>query len=157
MKICFQLLAGLAALIILVPGCSHKSTQTCGPCAAHTDSVPHMFFQVVSKTTGNNLFYSASAQYSPSQLAMHHIVNGKADTVTFDAVTAQQGFEVFVTPVHAQDTVTMNIANLPQDTFVFHTGTTETCCPNIVLNYVTYNGTMVYSQEDANKVIVLQK
>lgn len=157
MKTCIQLLAGFAAILILAPGCSHKSNQACGACFMALQAPLHMYFQVVSKTTGDNLFYGASAQYTTSQLAMHHIVNGKTDTITFNADANRQGFEVLLTPVHATDTVTMNIAGLPQDTFIFHTGNTETCCPTPVINYVTYDGTIVYYQQDGNKVVVLPK
>jgi hypothetical protein len=157
MKKCFQLLAGLAAIVTLTPGCTHKSNQACGLCPAAPPAVPYIYFKVMSKTTGNNLFYGSPAQYKTTQLAMHHIVNGKIDTVSFFADTTRQGFEVIVAPVHASDTVTMNIASLPQDTFIFHTGTTETCCPSLVINYVTWDGTIVYHQEDGNKVVVLQK
>jgi len=157
MKTCIQLLAALAVFVILAPGCSHKSNQACGPCPEEPVAPLHLYFQFVSKTTGNNFFYGTSAQYKTTQLAMHHLINGKADTVTFNADTAKQGFEVFLTPAHRSDTVTMNIASLPQDNFIFQTGTTETCCPSLVINYVLYDGTIVYNQQDGNKVVVLQK
>jgi len=88
---------------------------------------------------------------------MHHLVNGKPDSVFMRVDTAGHSFYVFVSPIHPIDTVTMNIASLPQDMILFNTAITGGCCPNLVLNSISYDGTVVFTDKDTPHVVVLQK
>ncbi|HZY38170.1 MAG TPA: hypothetical protein VFE53_16050 [Mucilaginibacter sp.] len=162
MKHIYQAIIGLVVVALLSQGCTTTtSINKCGPCPEIAEILPNLNFQLVSKTTGNNLFYGSAAPYQLNQLSMHHILNGKADSAYFRADTATQSFVVFVVPTQRKalmiDTVTMKIANLPADTLLFRTGVTSGCCPFLLLNSVSYDGTVVYNHGDGNKLVVLQK
>jgi len=158
----YQAILGLTAVTATVIGCvPGQRTDKCGPCPAIAAVLPNLNFQLVSKTTGNNLFYGTIPQYQLSQLSIHHILNGKPDSVYLRADTATQSFFVFVVPAQHKavmiDTVVMKIANLSADTLLFNTGVTSGCCPFLLLNSVSYDGTVVYNHSDGLKLVVLQK
>ena len=163
MRSFYYTIAGMVAATLLLQGCvtTTHSSNKCGPCPAIAEVLPNLNFQLVSKTTGNNLFYGSSAQYQLNQLSVHHILNGKPDTAMLRADTATQSFVVSVVPTQRKavmiDTVTMKIANLPTDTLLFNTGVTSGCCPFLLLNSVSYDGTVVYHHSDGIKLVVLQK
>jgi hypothetical protein len=149
----------LGMLTLFAPGCttSTKSRNKCGPCPEIAEQLPNLNFRVVDKTTGNDLFFGAGAPYKISQLVMHHLVNGKPDSVFMRVDTASHSFYIFDAPNHPIDTVTMNIASLPQDIITFNTTVTGGCCPFLVLNSISYDGTVVFTNKDAPHVVVLQK
>jgi hypothetical protein len=148
---------GLVALF--ATGCTSttNSRNKCGPCPEIAEELPNLNFRVVDKTTGNDLFFGAGAPYKISQLVMHHLVNGKPDSVLTRVDTAGHSFYVFVSPNQNIDTVTMNIAGLPQDMILFNTTITGGCCPNLVLNSISYDGAVVFTNKDTPQVVVLQK
>jgi len=151
----------LAALFL--QGCytTPHSADKCGPCPEIAEMLPFLNFQLVSKTTGNNLFYGSAAPYHLSQLSVHHIVNGKPDSAMFRADTTTQSFVVSVVPNQRKpvmiDTITMKIADLPTDTLLFNTGINSGCCPFLHFNSVSYDGLVVYTPAIGFKLVVLQK
>jgi hypothetical protein len=108
---------------------------------------------VVDKTTGNNLFFGSSAIYKQSQVKVYHLVNGQQDSIHLVPDTATRSFLMQVSTVHSTDTVTMNIASLPQDVFLFKTSMVETCCPWLTLNAVVYNGLTISNPQTRSVVI----
>lgn|GEM_PF-1046231 len=162
MRSLYYTITGIVAALVLLQGCvTPTSSDKCGPCPEYAEILPSLNFQLVSKTTGNNLFYGSSAQYQLSQLSVHHILNGKPDTALFRADTTTQSFVVSVVPTQRKavmlDTITMKIANLPADTLLFNTGITSGCCPLLLLNSISYDGTVVYTHTDGVKLVVLKK
>jgi hypothetical protein len=162
MKHLYQTIIGLVAAALISQGCTTTTSMNkCGPCPEIAEILPSLNFQLVSKTTGNNLFYGPSAPYTLNQLSVHHIVNGLPNTAIFRADTATQSFVVSVVPTQRKpvmiDTITMKIANLPTDTLLFRTGVNSGCCPFLTLNSISYDGTVVYNHGDGNKLVVLQK
>ncbi|HWZ04647.1 MAG TPA: hypothetical protein VNX40_13610 [Mucilaginibacter sp.] len=159
MKPLYKTLATVAALFMLAASCttSIKSRNKCGPCPLEPVQLPHMNFRVVDKTTGKDLFFGSGAPYKISQLAMHHLVNGKPDTVLIAADTVSHIFFAYVPTVHMVDTVTMNIANLPQDILLFNTATVGDCCPYLRLNSISFDGTVVFTNTNGPSLVILQK
>jgi hypothetical protein len=148
----------LIVLTLVATGCGTKSSATkCGPCPLFALVLPNINFRVVDKTTGQDLFFGASAPYKFNQLAVHHIINGKADTAYLRVDTLNQNFNLLVNPVHVVDTITMNIGNKPQDRLLFNIAVTGGCCSYRYLASVTFNGQVVYNKSDGNKVVVLAK
>jgi hypothetical protein len=148
----FLLLAGL-----IISGCNPHSTAKCGPCPLMAYMLPNLNFRVVDKTTSQDLFFGAQARYKPSQLKMFHIVNGKADSATVRRDTVNHFFNVFITPAHSVDTVTMQVPGLTLDVLLFKTENTAGCCPLLVLKAVTFNGQTVYTSTAGANVVVLYK
>ena len=66
-------------------------------------------------------------------------------------------FNIFVGPSGPVDTVTMQVADKPQDLLLFKTGKTPGCCSFLVLNSVTYNGNVVYTHASGPDVVLLAK
>lgn len=158
MKFRRYMITGLVLLITLITGCGSKNTATkCGPCPLFALALPNINFKVVDKTTGQDLFFGASAPYKYKQLVMHHIINGKADTAYLHIDTLNRYFNIFVDPGHLVDTVTLNVADKPQDKLLFFTAFTGGCCSYMYLNSVTYNGQVVFNKGDGAKVVVLAK
>jgi hypothetical protein len=162
MKHLFQAIILLGVIVFFSQSCTTTTSMNkCGPCPELAEILPSLNFQLVSKTTGSNLFYGSSAPYGLNQLSVHHILNGQPDAAIFHADTATQSFVVSVVPTQRKpvmvDTITMKIANLPADTLLFRTGVASGCCPFLLLNSVSYDGTVVYNHGDGNKLVVLQK
>jgi len=159
MKRLYKTLVPVAALFMLAAGCTTtiKSRNKCGPCPLYPVQLPHMVFRVVDKNTGNDLFFGAGAPYKFSQLSMHHLVNGKPDTVIITEESNPDSFYAFINTVHMVDTVTMNIGNLPQDILLFNTATVGDCCPNLVLNSISFDGNVVYTNTNGPSLVTLQK
>lgn len=152
MKYAFLLLSGL-----IISGCNPHSTAKCGPCPLMAYMLPYMNFRVVDKTTSQDLFFGAQARYKPSQLKMFHIVNGKADSAAVRRDTVNHFFNVFITPAHGVDTVTMQVPGLTQDILLFKTENTAGCCPRLILSSVIFNGQTVYTSAVGANVVVLYK
>ncbi|GAC1310998.1 MAG: hypothetical protein NVSMB24_29440 [Mucilaginibacter sp.] len=138
-KYALLLLSGL-----IISGCNPHSTAKCGPCPLMAYMLPYMNFRVVDKTTSQDLFFGTQARFKPSQLKMFHIVNGKADSAAVRRDTVNHFFNVFITPAHSVDTVTMQVPGLTQDILLFKTENTAGCCSRLVLDAVTFNGQTVY-------------
>ena len=149
----------LALLAVLIAGCNYgpNSTNKCGPCPMYAQIEPNINFRVVDKTTNQDLFFGAGAPYKISQLVMHHILNGIADSVFLRVDSVNHSFNIFVPPAHRTDTLTMNIANKPQDILLFNTSMIGDCCPRLVLSSVSFDGNVVYVTMDGSKVVVLAK
>lgn len=148
---------GLSVLLLLTAACNRKSTTKCGPCPAIAQVAPNITFRVVDKTTNDNLFFGSKALFKTSELKMHHIVNGKPDTVFLRVDSLNQAFRVYVLPSHRTDTVTMQIANKPQDILLFNTTITGGCCSFLILSNVLYNGSIVYTAANPQNIVVLAK
>ncbi len=162
MRSLYYTFTGIVAIAFFLQSCTTMpGSNKCGPCPEYAEVLPNLNFQLVSKTTGNNLFYGTTPQYQLSQLSIHHILNGKPDSVYFRTDTATQSFVVYVVPTQRKavmiDTVVMKIANLPTDTILFNTGVTSGCCPFLLVNSISYDGTVVYNHSDGVKLVVLQK
>jgi hypothetical protein len=123
----------------------------------YAEMLPNINFRVIDKTTNQDLFFGAGAPYKISRLVMHHIINGIADSVILRVDSVNHSFNVFVPPAHRTDTVTMNIANKPQDILLFNTAMIGDCCPRLVLSSVSFDGNIVYVTMDGSKVVVLAK
>jgi len=119
---------------------------------------PIITFRVVDKATGKDLFFGSAAQYATNQLKVHHILNGHIDTAYLHIDSLNKDFNVHINTVHQVDTVTMNIADKPQDILLFKSTNTGGCCSITYLNSVTYNGIVVYTQKQGPQVAaVLEK
>ncbi|SHM40902.1 hypothetical protein [Mucilaginibacter sp. OK098] len=110
---------------------------------------------VVDKATGKDLFFGSAAQYATSQLKVHHILNGHIDTAYLYIDTSNKDFNARINAVHQVDTVTMNIADKPQDILLFKRTTTGGCCSTTYLSSVTFNGTVVYTQKPGPEVVAV--
>jgi hypothetical protein len=141
----------------LVAGCGANTSKKCFPCPEAPYLAPNINFRVLSKTTGQNLFFGSSAVYKISQLKLNHLVNGIPDSVHLTVDTADQYFHFYVATIHNTDTVTMNIAGLQQDTFLFKTTNNGGCCSFTVFNAVLFDGTVVYTPAGGPSVVVIDK
>jgi len=149
-----------AILFLMFAACtkhSNDNTLKCGPCPLYAQLEPNLNFRVVDKTTQQDLFFGSGAPYKISQLVMRHIVDGVADTALLRVDTINHVFDVLVPPYHNVDTITMQIAGLPQDVLLFETATIGKCCPRLVLNSVLYNGAVVFTAANGPQVVVLKK
>ena len=157
MKSSLYILVVLLLFSIVETGCGgpNSVTKCSGICPAIATVIPNVNFKLVDKTTGQDLFWGGP--YKASQLKMKHIINGVADSAILRADTTTRLFTVLIVPVHAVDTVTMQVANKPIDILLFKTGTTGGCCPVMVLNSVTYNGALVYTRQSTPQIMVLAK
>lgn len=158
----FSLFLSVAGILLFF-GCSKSSSKIiCGVCpeyASIAEIIPNIQFNVVDKITKQDLFFGSGAKYTASQIKFYHIINGKADStsfVFFNDTTAHHFF-LGVGPTHNTDTVTMKIADLPSDTFLFNTGSIGVCCPRLVLNSVLFNGVIVYTYANGPAVVTLTK
>lgn len=116
---------------------------------------PNITFRVVDKVTGKDLFFGSAAQYTPGQLKVHHILNGLPDTAFLHIDTLNQVFNIRINAVHEVDTVTMNIADKPQDILLFKRITSGGCCSTTYLSSVTYNGMVVYTKNPGPEAVVV--
>ncbi|MEO6633216.1 MAG: hypothetical protein ABIN13_15880 [Mucilaginibacter sp.] len=157
MKTLFYPIIGLVLLAVIAIGCTTNATNKCGPCPLIAQVLPNINFRIVDKTTGEDLFFAAAPKYKIGQLKLRHIVNGKADSVFLRVDSAGKKFNIFVPPSGPVDTVTMQVADKPQDLFLFKTGKTPGCCSFLVLNSVSYNGGVVYTHANGPDVVVLTK
>ncbi|MES2113260.1 MAG: hypothetical protein V4577_31200 [Bacteroidota bacterium] len=148
-----------SAIVCLVASCSSSTHDNkCFPCPLAVTAPPNLTFRVVDKTTGADLFFGAAAKYDTSRLKVHHIVNGQPDTAFLHIDAANQKFNVRITANHEVDTVTMNIADKPQDILLFKRKTSSGCCSSTYLSSVTFNGVIVYQQgTNPDVVAVLEK
>ena len=147
----------LSVLCLFASSCNHKGSSKCGPCPAVAAILPHLTFRVVDKTSSRDLFFGAGARYKVSQLKMRHIVNGIPDSAYFQTDTVNHFFIVFVSTAHHVDTVTMQIANLPQDVLLFNTSVIGDCCKYLTLGSVLYNGATVFTAANGPNIVVLTK
>ena len=158
MKPFYHIVICLALLSILAASCNtNKSTAKCGPCPLYPVVAPNITFRVVDKTTNHDLFFGSSATYKISDLKMQHIINGKPDSIALNADSVDQYFRIFVIPNHMVDTVTMQIANKPQDVLLFTTAMTGGCCSRLFLSSVSFNGSVVYTNANGPNIVVLAK
>jgi hypothetical protein len=116
---------------------------------------PNLTFRVVDKTTGQDLFFGSTAKYTTSQLRVHHIINGHSDTAFLHIDTPNHYFNVGIIPANQVDTVTMDIADKPQDVLLFKTTTTGGCCSATYLSSVTYNGIVVYTPKQGPTIVAV--
>jgi len=82
---------------------------------------------------------------------------GKPDSDFVRVDTLNHILNVAVTPLHAIDTVMMQITGKTQDVLLFETSTIGQCCPRLVLNSVLYNGSEVYTLAKGPSVAILLK
>jgi len=157
MKPLFYPIVGLALFSMLTMGCTSNSTNKCGPCPLIAAVLPNLNFRIVDKTTGEDLFFASTPKYKIGQLKLRHIINGKPDSVFLRVDSAGKKFNIFVSPSGPIDTVTMQVADKPQDLLLFKTGKTPGCCSFLLLNSVTYNGNIVYTRENGPDVAILTK
>ncbi|WP_295792072.1 hypothetical protein [Mucilaginibacter sp.] len=157
MKPLFHSITGIMLLSVLLMGCTSNSTNKCGPCPAIATVLPNINFRIVDKTTGEDLFFAPSPKFKIGQLKLRHIINGKPDSVFLRVDSAGRKFNIFVPPSGPIDTVTMQVADKPQDLLLFKTGKTPGCCSFLVLSSVTYNGNVVYTRASGPDVAVLTK
>jgi hypothetical protein len=152
----FHILSFLV-LYLALAGCDPVGSKKCYPCPEAPTLEPYLAFKVVNKTTGNNIFFGSSAIYKQSQVKVYHLVNGQQDSIHLLPDTAAGSFRMNVPTIHSTDTVTMNIAALPQDTFLFKTTTIGGCCSTLVFNGVVYNGATIFNPDNGPAVVVIQK
>jgi hypothetical protein len=158
MKSLYHTIIYLALLSILAASCNtNKSTAKCGPCPLYPIVAPNIAFRVVDKTSGHDLFFGSTAIYKISDLKMYHVINGKPDSIALNADSVGKYFRIFVVPEHMVDTVTMQIANKPQDILLFTNAVTGGCCSRQYLRSVSFNGSIVYTQANGASIIVLAK
>jgi len=119
--------------------------------------IPNINFRVVDRTTSQDLFFGSGAPYKVSQLVMRQIINGKPDSADLRVDTVKHSFNVAVPPSGHVDMVTMQIANKTPDTLLFNTGNTGGCCPRLVFFSVSFDGAIIYTPADGQKVVVLAK
>jgi len=147
----------LAVGFFAMAGCHKKSNSIpCGACFLALQ-IPNLNFRVVDKTTGQNLFFGSAPAYKISQLKMRQLINGVADSAILRVDSANQSFNVGIRPIHPTDTVTMQIAGLPQDILLFNTASVGECCPTLEVTSVTYNGATVYTAANGPKIAILAK
>jgi hypothetical protein len=146
-------------IVFFISSCgSSTKDKKCLPCPVALQAPPNLTFRVVDRTTGNDLFFGASAKYDTSQLKVHHIMNGHPDTAYLHIDAVNQKFNVRIMANHEIDTVTMNIADKPQDILLFKRVIGTGCCSTSYVSSITFNGTVVYRQGDAPQVVaVLEK
>jgi len=148
----------LLALCFAMSACDvFDNTHKCTPCPEAPTIEPGITFSVVDKTTGNNLFFGSGAIYKQSQIKVYHLVNGQPDSIHLIPDTTVGDFRMNVPTVHSTDTVTMNIASLPQDVFLFKTTIRGGCCSTLIFDSVLYNGLTVYTPADRLVVVVIKK
>jgi hypothetical protein len=158
MKPFYHSIICLALLSLVTAGCNtNKSTTKCGPCPLYPVAAPNIAFRVVDKTTNLDLFFGSSANYKISDLKMYHVINGKPDSIILNVDSVDRYFRIFVIPEHMVDTVTMQIANKPQDVLLFTNAVTGGCCSRQYLSSVSFNGTVVYTNANGPSIIVLAK
>jgi len=157
MKPLFYAIIGVMLLLVFASACTSNSTNKCGPCPLIAVVLPNLNFRIVDKTTGEDLFFAASPKYKIGQLKFRHIINGKPDSVFLRVDSAGKKFNIFMPPSGPVDTVTMQVADKPQDLLLFKTGKTPGCCSFLVLNSVTYNGNVVYTRASGPDVAILTK
>jgi hypothetical protein len=141
--------------LIFIASCNSHSTSKCAPCPLALRMPPNITFRVVDKATGKDLFFGSAAQYATSQLKVHHILNGHIDTAYLHIDNLNKDFNVRINTVHQVDTVTVNIADKPQDILLFKSTTTGGCCSTTYLSSVTFNGTVVYTQKQGPDVVAI--
>ena len=137
--------------------CKKANKIICGPCPALVTLIPHIRFRVVDKMTGLDLFFGISAKYKPTQIQTFHYNNGRLDTLYLGVDTTWHTFFLGIVPIHHQDTVSIQIANLSKDSFLFNTKTVDLCCPNLILDSVTFNNSLIYTKAKGPDVVVLFK
>jgi hypothetical protein len=147
--------ACLMLVLMFTAGCGSNSTNKCFPCPMALQAPPNLTFRVVDKTTSQDLFFGSTAKYTTSQLKVHHIINGHPDTAFLHIDTLNHNFNVRIMAVNQVDTVTMNIADKPQDILLFKRTTTGGCCSTTYLSSVTYNGTVVYTQKPGPDIVAV--
>jgi hypothetical protein len=147
----------VALSFFIVVSCNKKSNITipCGACPLDLVALPNINFRVVDKVTSQDLFFGSAAPYKINQLVIHQVVNGVQDTVFLRVDTVNHIFNIAVAPNHPVDTVTMQVANKPQDILLFETATVDKCCPRLVLNSVLFNGATVYTMANGPSIVVL--
>ncbi len=137
--------------------CYKANKIICPPCALYPTIIPHIQFRVVDKTTGEDLFFGDAAKYKISQIQTFHYTNGYFDTLRLRVDSINHTFFMGISQIHTPDTVTMQIANLSKDTFVFNTEAVGICCPKLVLNNVTLNNNIIYTLSSGPDVVVIEK
>jgi len=149
----------ILSVFCFMASCSSSTHDNkCLPCPMALPAPPALTFSVVDKTSGADLFFGATAKYDTSQLKVHHIVNGHPDTAFLRIDAVNQKFNVRITANHEVDTVTMNIADTPQDILLFKRKTTGGCCSSTYLSSITFDGVVVYQQgTDPQVTAVLKK
>jgi hypothetical protein len=157
-----QILLVLIVSALFITGCMPK-TQECLPVPMAPPMNPNISFRIVDKTTGHDLFFGSGAPYKQSQLKFSHILNGQADTVFLLTDTLDRFFNIRIPPsqgpvLHYVDTVTMQIANMPKDVFLFDTqDLVGACGVTRVLASVSFDGKVVYTEANGPRVAVLTK
>ena len=149
-----------AIVVLFLISCDKKSSKIiCTVCPEYAVASPNINFKVVNKTTGQDLFFDQNSPYKPSQIKIFHIINGKPDSVSFIfyADTVAHDFFLGVGTVHRTDTITMKIADLSSDTFLFNTETVGVCCPQLELASALFDGAIIYTSTNGPKVITLTK
>jgi hypothetical protein len=153
----YNIFLSLLGLCLFIMGCGANVSKKCFPCPEAPYLAPNINFRVLSKTTGQDLFFGSGAVYKISQLKLNHLVNGIPDSVHLTVDTAGKYFHFFIATIHNTDTVIMNIAGLPQDTFLFKTTNNGGCCSITVFNSVLFDGTQVYTPAGGPNVVVIDK
>jgi hypothetical protein len=157
-----QILLVLIVSALFITGCNTK-TKICLPFPMIAPMNPNISFRIVDKTTGHDLFFGGGAPYKLSQLKFSHILNGQPDTVFLMTDTLDRFFNIRIPPsqgpvLHYVDTVTMQIANKPQDVFLFNTkDIVGPCSITRELASVSFDGKVVYTQANGPQVAVLTK
>jgi hypothetical protein len=144
-------------LCLALASCDPVGSKKCYPCPEAPTLEPYLTFKVVGTTSGNNLFFGSAAVYKQSQVKVYHLVNGQQDSIHLTPDTAAGSFRMNVPTQHSTDTVTMNIASLQQDVFLFKTTTSSGCCSTQTYNGVVYNGVMIFDPSKGPAVVVISK
>ena len=152
------LLLLIPVVLILSATSCHKTVQC--PVLPVALVVPEMNFRVVDKTTGNDLFFGSTAIYKTNQLKVAQIINGNADSTVLFVDSLQKLFIIRLPHAQPVNTVTMRVANLPQDNLVFNVSTTGGSLCSVgepLLDEVLYNGVSVYTAANGPAIVVLKK
>jgi len=157
MKTLFYHIISLVLIAAIAVGCTSNTINKCGPCPLYAIVLPHINFRIVDKTTGDDLFFAAVPKYKISQLKFHSIINGKPDTAFLSVDSLDKKFTIFITNKGPVDTVTMQVADKPQDILLFTAGKTAGCCSVPFLSSVVYNGTTVFTHENGPGIVILTK
>jgi len=147
-----------ALIFLSAMACNKQSKPTipCGACPLYLVR-QGITVKIVDKTTGDDLFFGNGAPYKTSQLKLYQLINGKPDSIFADVDTGARDFFIGVNPVNNAETINMQIANLSEDNLVIQTSLSGPCCPQLVINSVFFDGTLVYSKSNGPQVIVLKK
>jgi len=141
-------IAYLAFLLLFTASCHTTDNSACLKCADKEPLNPNINISIADKITGYDLFFGKQARFSPNQLKLRHIVNGKPDSCILKIDSAKQLFNVNVKYKQDIDTLAIQIGNLKPDSLFISNDVADQCCLHIYVTSASYNGAIVYKDSD---------